>query len=71
VTEGTKGRLPAKVALWIAITWSLFTVAAIVLALGWEATGWREVLRFAWPVFGVVQAAFYWVKYSRGRRSGA
>lgn len=63
--------MPAKVALGLAVTWSVFTVAAVVLAFGWEATGWREALRFVWPVFGTLAAAFYWVRYFRTRRSGS
>lgn len=69
MTEGTKGRLPAKAALWIAIMWSVFTVAAVVLALGWQASGWRDVLRWVWPVFGVLAAGFYWSRYFRARAS--
>ncbi|MDS0138011.1 MULTISPECIES: hypothetical protein [unclassified Amycolatopsis] len=71
MTEGTKGRMPAKVALGLAVLWSVFTVAAVVLALGWEATGWRQALRFVWPVGGVLAAAFYWARYFRARRSGS
>ncbi|SEF35638.1 hypothetical protein SAMN05421837_108230 [Amycolatopsis pretoriensis] len=59
--------MPAKVALGLAVLWSVFTVATLVLALGWEATGWREALRFGWPVFGVAAAAFYWVRCLRAR----
>ncbi|EOD68924.1 hypothetical protein [Amycolatopsis vancoresmycina] len=63
--------MPARIAFWLAIVWSVFTVAAVVLSLGWEATGWQDALRFVWPVFGVLAAAFYWVRYFRTRRSGS
>lgn len=68
MTERTKGRLPAKAALGLAVLWSVFTVAAVVLALGWAATGWREALRFTWPVAGLVAAAFSWFRYFGARR---
>ncbi len=61
--------MPARVALSLALLWTVITVAAVVLALGGEATGWREALRFGWAVAGALAAAFYWLRYFRARRS--
>ncbi|WIX88630.1 hypothetical protein [Amycolatopsis sp. DG1A-15b] len=69
MTGGTKGRLPAKTAFWLAVVWSVCTVAFILLSLGWDVEGWRGALRFVWPVFGALAAAFYWVRYFQARRN--
>lgn len=68
MTEGTKGRWPARVALGLAVVWSVATVGWIVLALDWELSGWRGLLRFLWPVIGVVMAGFAWFRYVQERR---